>query len=308
MCAVTVAEEAGTPHPTISAVVISCNDADVIEACLESVAGWVDEIVVVDMHSMDGTRDIACRYGARIIDHDRLTYVEPVRNFALQQATCDWIIMLDPDERVPEPLADRLRTVARRDDLDAVVIPRRDWVFGAPLVASGFQHDAHVRFFRAGTIDWPTHVHGRPSLAYVRVAHLPRGAGLDLDHDTWRTAASALDRLSRYTAHEVQNFGALAYEYSTAGVLRAAARAFVASFIEGQGYRDGERGFWTAIIMVLYQLHAHLYLWEAQGYPDAAPRSLIRWSRRGWTAIRAVRVARGYVRHILRRQMPAAAR
>jgi hypothetical protein len=201
-----------------------------------------------------------------------------------------------------------LRTVARRDDLDAVVIPRRDWVFGAPLVASGFQHDAHVRFFRAGTIDWPTHVHGRPSLVHVRVAGLPRGTGLDLVHHTWRTAASALDRLSRYTPHEVDQCRALAYEYSTVGVLRAAVQAFVASFIEGQGYRDGERGFWTALIMALYQLHAHLYLWEATGYPDAAPRSLIRWSRRGWSAIRAVRVARGYVRRIVRRQMPAAVR
>src|SRR5690242_130491 len=65
-------ETGAAKKATLSAVIVTCDDADVIEPCLRSIAGWVDEIVVVDMHSADGTREIVQRYTNRLLDHERL--------------------------------------------------------------------------------------------------------------------------------------------------------------------------------------------------------------------------------------------
>lgn len=75
--------------------------------CLESIAGNVDEIVVVDTGSRDDTRAVATRYGARIADFAWCDDFSAARQFALDQATCDWIVWLDADDVVIG--ADRIR-------------------------------------------------------------------------------------------------------------------------------------------------------------------------------------------------------
>jgi hypothetical protein len=71
-------------RPAISAVMVSCHEAEVIEPCPLRVASWVGEIVVMDMPSTDGTCEIAQRYGSQLLDYERLPHVEPVRQIALQ--------------------------------------------------------------------------------------------------------------------------------------------------------------------------------------------------------------------------------
>ncbi len=269
--------DAGAPR--ISAVIITCDEAAVIDACLRSVAGWVDEIVVVDMHSTDGTREIVRCYTERVIDHERLDYGDPARGFALLQASGDWIIMLDPDERVPGRLAGELRRLAVADEIDVAIIPRRALVFGAPLEASGYQHDTQPRFFRAGVLDWPPRVHDRPVIKHLRRIELPRQDGLCLEHEMWRDAASVVSMLSRYTPHEVENFRRADQAYSAGAALHATWHAFFATFIKREGYRDGQRGLWVALIHALYQIISYLYLWEASGYPEGAGAAATEWGR-----------------------------
>ncbi|MDP7269434.1 MAG: glycosyltransferase, partial [Pirellulales bacterium] len=56
----------GVSRATLSAVLIVKNEAHVLEPCLESLAGWVDEIVVLDSGSTDGTPELAAQYGAKV--------------------------------------------------------------------------------------------------------------------------------------------------------------------------------------------------------------------------------------------------
>jgi len=266
---------------TISAVIISCNEADVIESCLESIKGWVDEIVVVDMHSTDGTREIARRYTDRLIDHERLSYADPARNFAFAQATCDWILMLDPDEQVPPALALELLRVAARDDVDVVDIPRQQIMFGVTTRSPGAADTTQTRFFRRGVLSWPPEVHGRPDISHLRRVELPtRGPEFALLHDTWRSVPNVLDKIVRYSPKDVENLQAQGVRFSPKEMLRVAGHEFFSRMFFGRAYEDGMAGLLMSLYFAFYKLNMYAELWEAEGRPHTFDKRMAKWGKR----------------------------
>ena len=93
----------------ISATIITFNEAANIRAACESVA-WADEIIVVDSGSTDETCDIAEVCGAKVIKRDWPGFAAQ-KQFAVNQATHDWIFSLDADERVSAELAGRKSSI-----------------------------------------------------------------------------------------------------------------------------------------------------------------------------------------------------
>jgi len=89
-------------HPPISACIITFNEADRIAACLASLA-FCDEVVVVDSGSTDATRELAMAGGARVLTRAFDGY-RAQKDFAVQAASHDWVLCLDADERVTQPL------------------------------------------------------------------------------------------------------------------------------------------------------------------------------------------------------------
>jgi glycosyltransferase involved in cell wall biosynthesis len=284
------AESGAGTVPTVSAIIISYNEADVIEPCLRSVVDWVDEIVVVDMHSTDNTREIAHRYGARVVDHERLTYADPARDFALAQASGDWIIMLDPDERIPERLAIELRSIARRGDVDVVDIPYQQIMFGRSVRSPGASEGSHPRFFRRGMISWPAQVHAWPSVSHLRRYNIPAGdSGLSIHHDTWRTVSTVLDKIVRYAPKDVERLRAQGEHFSPHRLIRVTIGGLANRLVDGRVYEDGVPGLLTALYWAVYDLSIEAEMWEAENRPTYFDASIARWGRR---AARAYRLAR----------------
>ena len=71
------------------------NEEKNLPGCLES-AAWADEILIVDSFSTDNTLDIARSFNARILQHPYESHAAQ-RNWAIPQATHEWILMLDAD-------------------------------------------------------------------------------------------------------------------------------------------------------------------------------------------------------------------
>jgi glycosyltransferase involved in cell wall biosynthesis len=84
----------------VSAALIVRNEENHIGACLRSIAGLVDEIIVADTGSSDNSREIAVAHGARVFDYVWHDDFAAARNHAIDQATGDWILYIDADERV----------------------------------------------------------------------------------------------------------------------------------------------------------------------------------------------------------------
>ena len=87
----------------VSCFIIAMNEADRIAPVIEGVVGWVDEVIVVDSGSTDGTQALAERLGARVIHNDWPGF-GPQKRFAEDQCRHDWLLNLDADEVPTEAL------------------------------------------------------------------------------------------------------------------------------------------------------------------------------------------------------------
>ncbi len=103
---------------TLSACLIVKNEEKLLEGCLESIKDIVDEIIVVDTGSNDGTIEIAKKYGARIFDYPWDGSFANARNYSIRQAACDWILLPDADERFIAEDKDKLFQFLRNEELD----------------------------------------------------------------------------------------------------------------------------------------------------------------------------------------------
>ncbi|HEY9841242.1 MAG: glycosyltransferase family 2 protein [Candidatus Sericytochromatia bacterium] len=94
---------------TLSVCMIVRDEADCLVRCLASVSPVASEIVVVDTGSLDATPAIAAAHGARVLDYAWHQDFAAARNFSLDQARGDWILVIDADEWLPLPSQQQLR-------------------------------------------------------------------------------------------------------------------------------------------------------------------------------------------------------
>jgi glycosyltransferase involved in cell wall biosynthesis len=247
----------GPVRPSIAVVVNTLNEERRLPSALASVYQWVDQIVVVDMHSDDHTADVARSFGADVYLHERLGYADPARAFALSKATADWILILDADEVVPSELARTLQRVAADDEVDVVRIPMVNHLLGAKLAGTGWglAQDRHLRFFRKGSLTTTPDIHDYLRVApSARILDLPVRESMALVHYNYTDVGHFLEKLNRYTDIEATSALAHGELSSRPKALIAALREFVSRFVVRRGYRDGWRGFYLAILMAGYRL------------------------------------------------------
>jgi glycosyltransferase involved in cell wall biosynthesis len=232
------------------------NEEARISFALRSVRSWVDEIVVVDMHSDDRTRDIAESFGARVFTHERAGYADPARQFAVAQATGDWILVIDADELVTEPLSRRLREIAESGDADAVSFPWRNYLLGGTIGHTGWgpNQDRHIRFFRRSAMDIGPKIHRYLSVKEgARVLDLPATPEYEVAHFNYADLAQFVDKLNRYTGIEAGQWRDRGDPASPPRALWRFFREFGSRYVRHRGFRDGWRGFYLSFLMGMYK-------------------------------------------------------
>src|SRR5687768_12236831 len=137
----------------ISAVILTRDEELNLGACLESIAGLVDEIYVVDSGSTDGTAAIARRHGANLVTHEFTGHGAQWR-WALEQLPLrnQWIFGLDADQRVLPELADELRErfgpAGRLDNCAGFYVARRNVFRGRWIRWGGYYPKYLLKLFR----------------------------------------------------------------------------------------------------------------------------------------------------------------
>lgn len=136
--------------PRLSVIIITRNEETDLPACLESVKRLGAEIVVVDGHSSDRTREIAENAGAKVLTRDFDGYA-PQKQSALDLATGDWVLSIDADERLTPELCDEIAGVCANTDGSGphgYEIPFRVHFMGRRLRFGGLGGERHLRLFR----------------------------------------------------------------------------------------------------------------------------------------------------------------
>jgi glycosyltransferase involved in cell wall biosynthesis len=113
---------------SVSACLVVRNEEAVIERCLRSLAGVVDEIVLVhDGECEDATLQIAERYGCRIYVRPLTGHAEATTIFAFEEARGEWIVSLDADEYLSDELRAKLRELVGDEGVNGYELLWRQW-------------------------------------------------------------------------------------------------------------------------------------------------------------------------------------
>jgi glycosyltransferase involved in cell wall biosynthesis len=251
--------------PRISAIINTLNEEKNLPFALRSVQPWVDEIVVVDMHSEDRTVEIAREFGAKVFSHERAGFADPARAFAIARASGDWILMLDADELVPFPLSRKLREIAETDIADIVRIPWVNYLLGAPMMHTGWgpHQDIHARFFRRGFLQATDEVHNfLKAVPDARIVELTFEPGCAVVHFNYLNSEHFIEKLNRYTTIEARQAFERGERITPLRAALIGVKEFWIRYLRGQGFRDGWRGFYLSVFMVFYRAAAAAKLQE----------------------------------------------
>ena len=243
----------------ISATIITFNEESNIKAACQSVA-WADEVVVVDSNSTDRTRELAEACGARVITNAWPGFGAQ-KQFAVDQATHEWIFSLDADERVSDELRNSIQSL--KEVADGYEVSRRTYYQGRWIRGGGWYPDRQLRLFKKSRGRWKQrHIH--ESVTMDPGARVERLQG-DLLHYTSEGAAHHHRMIGeRYAPLAALQMFEEGRRTSVFGVASAGPAAFVRSLILKGGLRDGFAGFTIASFAAHHAFLKHLMLWEKQ--------------------------------------------
>lgn len=249
----------------ISVVINTLNEENSIARALNAVK-WADEIVVCDMHSEDKTVEIAKKLGAKVVFYKRTDYVEPARNFAISKVSNEWVLVLDPDEEIPDSLKDRLiEIVSRLEQIDYVRIPRKNIIFSKWMKGAMWWPDYNIRFFKKGSVQWTDEIH-RPPKTEGQGLDLPAEEELAIIHRNYQTISQFITRMNRYTTVEVNQLIKQNYQFKWSDLIEKPLSEFLSRFFAGKGYQDGLHGLTLSFLQAFSFLIVYLKLWEMSGF------------------------------------------
>lgn len=258
--------------PGLTAIVLTGNEAQRIAACLEALR-WVDEIIVVDSGSTDGTVDIARRYAHRVEVWAPYPGYARQRNRALALATKAWVFCVDADEICPPALGGEIREViAHPDTADAYALPLRNHLFGRWMRSRYWWPHYHVRLFRRGAVRWEEREVHPPVMVSGRQDHLME----PLDHFSYPDLRSCWVKMRRYTAWEARERvkqGLRPPGWRLAVSCLKPAVQFWRRYVLLGGYRDGWEGLLASLVFCPYSLLADWKTWRLSRAVHGAPPS-----------------------------------
>ncbi len=255
----------------ITAIVTTHNAAKTLSDCLKSLS-FVDEIIVLDMESTDETRGIARKFHTKVISIPPAEYVELVRNTSVKEGTKPWILLVDPDETIPDQLQQKLLSLV--DDTHAQIsaykIARKNLVFGTWIQHSGWWPDYQIRFFKRGTVSWSGVIHEQPSVNGA-VGVIDASSELAIEHTNYSSLDEYFQRMMRYTQAEVGDKSSKSLtKINSDQLFLAFFNDFFRRYYQDEGYRDGLHGTSLALLQSLYQVTTALRIWEKQQFPYSA--------------------------------------
>ncbi|MDD5627225.1 MAG: glycosyltransferase family 2 protein [Patescibacteria group bacterium] len=265
--------------PKISTLIITYNNANKIKDCLESVK-WTDEIVIVDAESNDGTQEIIKPYTDKIYTRRWDSSYAKQRNFGLQYTTGDWILQIDPDERITPKLQTEILATLEKPAQNFYWIPFQTYFLGHPLRHGAWYPCPHLRLFRNNGSHWVRDVHEQVADKEGRIVKREdRDSGFLKNHylhysfdtvnhyfekfiryieiDAREMVKIGKDRYGREIKVNLHNSWSLAWFF-----IYRPLRFFISRYFRHQGYKDGIHGFVYALFGTFYESVTRIKYWQ----------------------------------------------
>lgn len=273
-------------HP-LTAVIPCKNERHNIAPCIDAVSGIAAEVLVADSGSTDGTIEIARQRGARIIEREYV-HSGDFKNWAIPQASHEWVLIVDADERITPRLAEEIAGVLENPAQDGYWIGRENYFMGHLVRYSGWSSDCCLRLFHrdrgryVGNTD-----HAEVEISTGRVGRLRNR----MQHFGVRSYEQYMPKFLRYTRLQAELWYRQGRRASLFHLLTRAPLRFFQTYVLRWGFLDGMAGVQVCLLAAFSSFLKQARLWELHhaekfGNADAASPeflvpedSALRWSK-----------------------------
>ena len=247
----------------LSVTIITQDEEANIADALRSVA-FADETVVVDSGSSDGTVEIARKLAGKVLHHDWPGHVAQ-KNYAVGQATHDWILSIDADERVSGELANQIKAILAGPDADGYRVRRKAFYLGRWIRHGGWYPDYRVRLFHRRRASWK----GVDPHDLVAVDGKVGTIDADILHYTYNSISDHLCTINSYTTISARRYRELGRRCRWWDLVLRPPAAFLQKYLVKRGFLDGRTGLVICLLHGYYVLLKYAKLWELSHGKDA---------------------------------------
>lgn len=246
--------------PTLAVALIVKNEAQELPFCLNSVKDWVDEMIVLDSGSTDGTQAIAQSYGAKVYSNTHWPGFGKQRQLAQTYIKSDYVLWLDADERVTPELKAQIQAAVASDESHTLYqLNRLSEVFGKKIHHSGWYPDYVTRLYRTKDTQYDD------SLVHESVV-VPAGFTLKkldghLLHYTYKTLHQYLNKSASYAQAWAEQRAAKGKKASLWDACSHAFARFFRMYLLKRGFMDGKHGFLLAVLSAHSVFVKYAELW-----------------------------------------------
>lgn len=248
-----------TDRLPISVSMTAKNEAHNLPRSLGSVAGWVEEIVVVINDCDDNTAEVAAGFGAKVIEHPWQGYRDQ-KKFALAQTTSEWVLALDADEEVSEKLRADISNFFQGEHrrFNGAIFPRKVWFLGRWITHGDWYPDLSLRLFRRGKGQWS----GSPEHDKVELAGETKRLAGDLHHYSHPNLNSYTAKIGVFSDYFLERQLAAGKHWSWTDCLLRPWWRFFRAYCLRRGFLDGFPGYYIAKATAFSTLVRYSRLYE----------------------------------------------
>ncbi len=253
----------------ISAVILTKNEEQNIERCLQSLS-FCEEIIVIDDYSSDKTVEISRKFETKVVERGLKNDFTSQRNFGMEQARGEWILFIDADEEVSERLQKEIVSAIKTHVLTkkAYFIPRRDFWWGGELKYGEVyraRKQGFIRLVRKNSGHWAGKVHEKYVVESI-VGHL-HGYIRHYPHPTVKEFISEVNMYSTIRAKEL--FSSKIHT-NIFEIMLFPFGKFIWNYFLQFGFLDGPAGFVYSFFMSFHSFLVRAKLYQYYLYPKTS--------------------------------------
>lgn len=248
----------------LSVAIITFNEEKYIARCLASL-DWADEILVIDAESSDQTVEI-CKnpkssWSSKIkVLSRKWSGFSDQRNYSIDSAKNDWILVVDADEMCTPELRDRIQKLLATPGgppRKAYKVRRIEYFLGKPIYHGIWNPSYQDRFFNRQGVRYKNDIHEYPVFAQLpEEIHEPLHHAPDFSPDRF------LDKMNRYTTIEARDRVRAGQRTNLIHLLGAGPAMFYKNYIYYGAYKDGIHGVLISLLEGVSRVVRHIKIWQ----------------------------------------------
>lgn len=223
----------------ITAVIITYNESENIADCIKSLKDIVKEVIVIDANSVDETIDIAKGLGAKVFTKDWTTYGDQ-KNFGSDQASFDWVLSIDADERVDVDLKEELLNLELQENYLYSINVKTNYL-GKWIRYCGWYPSYKKRLYNKSAVRWNSDLVHEALITQGDHKHSKLQG--NLLHYSYPTIERHHQKIERYAKLTAQKWMQQKKAPSILKKIFGPSFRFIKTYILRLGILDGKEGF-----------------------------------------------------------------